>query len=559
MKALIVIALLILPVLSTNPACSLCRWSFDTLRSFFLFILDDFISFIIYACNRFTSKGYCDLLIGNFKEPITSLTYTINGTVICSRLSFCTNPRIVKDEDSAYLSRVLIDVPPRKPYESIFNVSDTYKILVFNDPHIDFKYTKDRSSECEKEVCCRHDSPIEDEPSKRAGKYGFVGKCDLPQITFDNFIKKVAEINPDVVLGLGDYNGHNAYEQTKETHLDILRYLAKVLRGNYSGPVYLVTGNHDGFPDGQFDVIRGKSQWILDGYADILSQWYTEKGTKTVREYGRFSELVNDTKLRIIGLNNFVMDYTNVYLYENATDALQQLKWLEEQLEHTKENQEFAIIIGHIAPQSKSGERTWGIRYAALMEKYANVVRGQFFGHMHEDYFYPIMSFLDHSELVNVVNIHPAMSTFSRVYPSFRVYEMNKDNYELVDYHQYSLNVTKKNEDESTDWTISYSFKEFHNLENMNPKNYLNIIKSMITDPKYFNKMYNIMYTKSSKGNSSSDPQRRAQIMCKFTTGYFYEYINCMNETFGSFSDFMRFIVLGKHVFPDWRHATITP
>ncbi len=39
-----------------------------------------------------------------------------------------------------------------------------------------------------------------------------------------------------------------------------------------------------------------------------------------MRRYGCFAQLHPGTKLKIIGLNNYIMDFTNIYLWGNATD-----------------------------------------------------------------------------------------------------------------------------------------------------------------------------------------------------------------------------------------------
>lgn len=554
MRAIIVIVVLILPLIYANPACSLCHWAVRLGRNLAQATISPLIKVVKLVCSHYKTPEYCELLIGNFRKPVEALFNSINGNITCYNLFGCVNPRIVKDEDFEYFSRVLTSIPPRLPYVEGYDQSNTYKILVFTDAHMDFNYTEGRSVSCDYDVCCRGDSPITDDKNKQAPKYGYIGRCDLPQITIDSFIHEVAKLNPDAVLGLGDYNGHNGYEQTKDTHLKAVTYIANNLRGNYSGPVYLVTGNHDGFPDGQFDVWENESSWITEGYAKLARYWFSDEGVKNVRNYGRFSEVINGTRLRIIGLNNFVMDFTNLYMYKNSTDAFQQLKWFEEQLETSKKNKQFVIVIGHVAPQSKAGERTWGIRYAALMEKYANIVKGQFFGHMHEDYFYPIMSFFNSSELVNVVHIHPALTTFSGVNPSFRIYEIDKDNYEMRNYHQYRLDVTKQNGTEEATWKIAHNFTSLHEFKNMNPKNYLTILGRMKNSPDYFDKMYRIKYTEGPKGHPPTNAEDRAKVMCEFTTAYLNEYFQCMNGSFSKTGDLVRMIV-GKYIFPDWKYA----
>ena len=496
MKYVILLIFILAPIIATSPLCNLCR---NSINSFYQYMtsnssMESILTFGKWACTFFQTKKYCDAVVVTFKPTIGAVLELLNGTILCSKFHFCKYPIITVDSDRKYLSRILRSVPPRQSYPNILNVSGTFKILVFTDAHVDFGYREGKSSKCEFTSCCRYDSPDTNNTERRAGKFGYLGKCDLPQTTLDSFIKEVGKINPDVVLWLGDNPAHNTYEQKKSNHLDVLNYISSNLASNYSGPIYFVTGNHDGLPDGQFDVRHGTNQWILDGYAKVASRWYSNEGIETMRKYGRFSELVKGTKLRIIGLNNFVMDYTNIFLFANATDSLGQLKWLENELRVAEEKNEFVITIGHVAPQCKSGERTWGLRYTALMERYANIVKGQFFGHIHEDYFYLTRSFMDPSKIINVVQIHPSLTTFSSLNPSFRVYEMDKDTYDLIDYKQYRMYVNDATKRGIAIWNISYTFKDYYNAASMASKNFELIVNKMMQNHESYKKIYKIHY-----------------------------------------------------------------
>jgi len=291
-------------------------------------------------CYQIQPKMLCDQEIETFLPVWGAVTDLLNSTIICSSLNFCDNPIIIKDLDRDFLKRVLRDTPPKitrntKFHKIINEKSELMKILVFTDAHLDFGYMEGKSTRCNFTSCCRVDSGDPIKPEEAAGPYGHVGLCDIPTKTVDSFLDQLEKINPDLVLWLGDNPAHDTYEQRKETHLNALNYISKGILKRYKGPVYFVTGNHDGLPDGQFDVHGNRSQWILDGFSKVAENWYSQEGIfiekiiiktgiENVKKYGRFSELVKGTKLRIIGLNNFVMDFTNTFLFSNVTDALGQ-------------------------------------------------------------------------------------------------------------------------------------------------------------------------------------------------------------------------------------------
>ena len=51
----------------------------------------------------------------------------------------------------------------------------------------------------------------------------------------------------------------------------------------------------------------------------------------------------------------------------------------------------------------------------------------------------------DDDGVYEVVLISPSVTTFVDVNPSFRLLELDPDTYELVDYHQFNLNITHAN------------------------------------------------------------------------------------------------------------------
>lgn len=72
-------------------------------------------------------------------------------------------------------------------------------------------------------------------------------------------------------------------------------------------------------------------------------------------------------------------------------------------------------IIGHIPPKSNLND--WSVRFAAIVDRYAYIIRGQFYGHTHSDHvsFFP--------ELRNLTNINSApLSNYYLNSPSLTTY-----------------------------------------------------------------------------------------------------------------------------------------
>ncbi len=156
----------------------------------------------------------------------------------------------------------------------------------------------------------------------------------------------------DAVFWLGDNPGHNVYEQKQSDHLNSLEYVTKKLKATFPrlGQVYPVLGNHEAFPVDQFDVHGHDHQWILDTAANLWKQWFTNESYNEFIHYGRYSQIHPGTSLRIIGLNTFVFDCINSYIWSNNSDPQHEIEWLERTLDNSEKLNESVLIIGHIPP-----------------------------------------------------------------------------------------------------------------------------------------------------------------------------------------------------------------
>jgi len=75
--------------------------------------------------------------------------------------------------------------------------------------------------------------------------------------------------------------------------------------------------------------------------------------------------------------------------------------------------------------------------------------------------------------IINFIN--PALTTMPMQNPSFRVYEMNSENFNIIDFIDYRLNLTKSNQQRKAFWYKSLRFTEFFNISELNPQN-LNLL-----------------------------------------------------------------------------------
>lgn len=98
------------------------------------------------------------------------------------------------------------------------------------------------------------------------------------------------------------------------------------------------------------------------------------------------------------------------------------------------------------------------------------MIRGQFFGHDHTDYFQVSKSYLDPDTVVGVEFLAPSLTTYSNHNPAIRLFQFDADTNTPLDFIQYRMNLTKMNEDgENATVTFdqTYRFVETYGVQDL--------------------------------------------------------------------------------------------
>ena len=131
---------------------------------------------------------------------------------------------------------------------------------------------------------------------------------------------------------------------------------------------------------------------------------------------------------------------------------------MESLLRQSEKAGEYVFIIGHIPPGDSNYLTQCSKRYNALIDRFSYVIKGQFFGHTHYDEFKIVHEYFNYTNIAGLIFTAPSVTTYSNRMPSFRIYDVNASNNDLVDYTQYYLNVTKANLTPLKDpiWELQY-------------------------------------------------------------------------------------------------------
>ena len=104
-----------------------------------------------------------------------------------------------------------------------------------------------------------------------------------------------------------------------------------------------------------------------------------------------------------------------------------------------------------------------------MVDRFANIIRGQFFGHTHHDEFEIVRSYSDDTP-AGVVFITPSLTSYicfdiflcicrmGGLYPSFRVFEIDAETNQPINYYQYRLDLEKWNQNLTgpIEWDLAY-------------------------------------------------------------------------------------------------------
>jgi len=186
---------------------------------------------------------------------------------------------------------------------------------------------------------------------------------------------------------------------------------------------------------------------LIGGLAEAWKPWLDQKAYDMLRTKGYFSMTLPEfNNLKVISVNTQAQNDMNWFLMRNPTDAGHMLQWIEDELKESEANNQFVWILGHIPPNNALNE--WSMRFNALTDRFSYIIRGQFYGHTHDDEIGFFPSFANKSKISNVYFTAPSLTTYNNRNPEYRVMTVDFDTLQIVDYDQYRYQYLH------SDWTF---------------------------------------------------------------------------------------------------------
>ncbi len=267
-----------------------------------------------------------------------------------------------------------------------------------------------------------------------------------------------------MILFTGDNPPHNPWKENSDEIYNVTQVFVDLLykKYQYTGAVFPTLGNHEEYIADQyspFDMQREND--FLKDMGDIFKVWLGKEEYENFIKHGYYSSKFKNTNLRIIALNCFLCDALNFFLIRNPTDPGNQFDWMEKVLRMAEKNGEYVFIIGHIPPGDSTYLSQCSMRYNVLVDRFQNIIRGQFYGHTHYDEFRIVTEYFNSTSIAGMIYTAPSLTSYTFKNPSFRVYEVDSNTKILKDYQQYRLNLTEANltPDIKPDWKVAYNAK----------------------------------------------------------------------------------------------------
>ena len=474
----------------------------------------------------------CEGYIDNYGAILIENLFSkyIEDYFLCEKIDLCPTqkPKNYINPDN-YADRVLKG-KQQKVKGNIKESGKKLKVLQITDLHLDIEYQEGANGECSYPICCRNstnDKTIRD-PTKLCGKYGYEGKADISESLFDSFLDDASKREIDFIIWTGDNAPHDGWLGDQTIPYDISERLRdklnqKFRNGTKNIPIFYCLGNHEKYP---FDTFYDDEKDILKKYGEIYEGYLKDdkNALNNFTNYGYYSKKYLNSNLRIIALNCLLCDSFNFNLFNSTKKGTKDMiNWLEEQLQFAENNNEFVFIINHFPLNGEFTLTECAKRFQALFDRYEYIIRGIFSGHTHRDDIEGISEYFNKDKIIHLNFVAPQLTTYDYKLPSYRIYTIDDETKQVLDYEQFRFNLTKSNEAGSPYWFSAYNASDFYNVANLSEYN--KIINFEKMDDYVYNQYSGSKIGETYKNNT--DMIKAAK--CIMTTNNFDEYFECYN------------------------------
>ncbi|KAE9218621.1 hypothetical protein PF002_g16450 [Phytophthora fragariae] len=375
------------------------------------------------------------------------------------------------------------DISPRR-LPSAHNVKH---ILHFSDVHLNISESLNATESAEMQFEYGDDAPI-------------------ALLTSALEFAKVLMPNPDFFLYTGDHVVHGDLTdeflaETVETNVETLVHYYATADNDTNLDITALIGNSDTSPDYKMNVtdptteVNPSISLISAAWQDTLSKsnldWFNHRGYLTY-------DL--DDKLVVLTLNTVPYSPSHTPNTTNMSDPFGQFAWLNETLVELRRADKFAYIVGHIPPiiDSFSGAQMWEAAYIAtykaIVSDFADIIKAQFFAHVHSiEFRVPLSSEQQAQEAANGTELVPLFisAAISPIYdnnPAFMVWDFDATTYELLDFTVYGTNISSDSQE--LHWQPLFKASSAYNVSSLRTSELNAFVDRAASDPALLEQYY---------------------------------------------------------------------
>ncbi|KAI9986452.1 hypothetical protein PInf_025395 [Phytophthora infestans] len=297
------------------------------------------------------------------------------------------------------------------------------------------------------------------------------------------YAKEHVVADPELFLYTGDHAAHGLFTdeyiaKAVETNVHAMEnyYPPKGREGRLEATA--IIGNADGNPDYHMEVTdpETESNPSIELISEVWEDSLTAANMDLLNRRGYLSYALDD-KLHVITLNTVPYSPSHLPDTSKHPDPFGQFAWLDKTLAELQNADKFAYIAGHIAPivDSYGGNPQWHpkyiVKYKNIVGKYADVIKAQFFGHVHSvEFRVPVTSLDGPAGDDDTFQLLPMYTTgsISPLFgnnPSFMVWDYDTETYEVLDYAVYASDITDS--EPQLDWKLLFKASEAYGLKSL--------------------------------------------------------------------------------------------
>ncbi|KAI1286851.1 Sphingomyelin phosphodiesterase [Halotydeus destructor] len=349
------------------------------------------------------------------------------------------------------------------------------KFVQITDIHLDKLYTPGSNAECDEPLCCRAMADEGSAPSSRAGSWADYRQCDVSVTVLEDALRDIHTRHEDAWFWLwtGDIAPHNVWSITRAEVREVIHiatdqfemYRKKGVR------VFPLLGNHEGVAINSFPPpdLEGdfNPRWLFNYAAEKWAEFLPSQAVDTFTKSGNYRVRLAENIVLLVVNSNYC-SRLNFWTYYDPVDPGGQLTWLNSQLLSAEWHRDAVHIAMHVPPDNRECTQAWLYNYLRIMERYQDIIAGQYYGHTHRDEFRVMYSLERKNQRpIGVQFIAPSLTSYSHTNPSYRVYLIDNRGH-LLNHETYSANLTTANERGAHEsWSKSYDAKSFHGIDKL--------------------------------------------------------------------------------------------